>query len=96
MARRTYICSYDVSNDKRRSRLFEVLKDHGEHVQFSLFICELSDKEYVRLVSLCRPFIHATEDQLLLLDLGSASPNWSERLEVLGKTWTPLMRCHII
>ena len=31
--RRIYLCTYDVAEDKRRTKLFELLKDHGEHVQ---------------------------------------------------------------
>ena len=95
-SRRLYLCSYDVADDKRRTRLFEILKDHGEHVQFSLFLCELTAKEYAGLRSLCRDHVHASEDQLLLLDLGSAGLDWAQCLEVLGKVWSPGVRCHII
>jgi CRISPR-associated protein Cas2 len=96
MPRRIYLCSYDVADDKRRTRLFDILKDHGEHVQFSLFLCELSPPEYARLVALCRPVVHDNADQLLLLDLGSSSLEWTQSLAVLGKPWTPSVRCHII
>ena len=94
--RRMFLCSYDVADDKRRARLFDVLKDHGEHVQFSLFLCELSPTEYTRLVSLCREHVHAEQDQLLLLDLGPPAIDWTQCLAVLGKPWTPAVRCHII
>ncbi len=40
--RRVYLCTYDVSDDKRRSRLFSLLQDHGDHVQYSVFLCSLT------------------------------------------------------
>ena len=94
--RRLYLCTYDVSDDKRRTRLFELLKDHGDHVQFSVFLCELSDSEYARLVSLSREILNQAEDQLLLLNLGDAGLDFTNHFQCIGKVWTPQVRCHII
>jgi len=93
--RRLYLCTYDVADDKRRTKLFEALKDRGEHVQFSVFLCELNDAERVALVALSREIIHQTDDQLLVLDIGAATVDLTQNLHCIGKEWTPMVRSHI-
>ncbi|HUT57607.1 MAG TPA: CRISPR-associated endonuclease Cas2, partial [Phycisphaerae bacterium] len=39
--RRRYLVTYDISDDKRRDLVFKTLRDRGDHVQFSVFLCEL-------------------------------------------------------
>lgn len=39
-----YVISYDVSDDARRYRVSEALKDFGRWVQYSVFECDLDDE----------------------------------------------------
>lgn len=94
--RRLYLCTYDASDDKRRNRLFELLKDHGEHVQFSVFLCELTHMEHLNLLAMSRAILHQEEDQLLVLDIGPPGLDWTQQLRCVGKSWTPQVRSHII
>jgi CRISPR-associated protein Cas2 len=50
--RRRYVISYDISDDKRRTRVFELLLGNGDHVQFSVFLADLSQRELIVLPSL--------------------------------------------
>jgi CRISPR-associated protein Cas2 len=93
--RRHYLCTYDVADDKRRTKLFDALMDRGEHVQYSVFLCELNEPERAELVALSRDLIHEDEDQLIILDLGSSSLDLSQSLSCVGKEWTPMVRSHI-
>ncbi len=93
--RRHYLCTYDVADDKRRTKLFEALKDRGEHIQFSVFLCELNEPERAELVALSRDLIHCDEDQLIILDLGPTHVDLGQSLSCIGKEWTPMVRCHI-
>lgn len=93
--RRHFLCTYDVADDKRRTKLFEALMDRGEHVQFSVFLCELNEAERAELVALSRELIHAEEDQLIILDLGSSAVDLGQCLSCVGKEWTPMVRSHI-
>lgn len=43
------IITYDISDDRRRTRIFETLKSYGQHVQYSVFECDLSKQAYVQL-----------------------------------------------
>lgn len=38
------IVTYDIPDDRRRTRLAKMLKDYGERVQYSVFECNLNDK----------------------------------------------------
>ena len=40
---------YDISNDKRRTKLHKRLKDFGTPVQYSVFECLLSPKEFEQM-----------------------------------------------
>ncbi len=44
-----YVVSYDISSDKLRGKIFKLLKNYGKHIQFSVFECELSGKQYSTL-----------------------------------------------
>jgi CRISPR-associated protein Cas2 len=43
--------SYDVSEDKRRTKIHKILKSYGQWVQYSIFECELNDTQYAKLRS---------------------------------------------
>ena len=48
--RKRYLVTYDVSDDKRRTKIFKTLYAYGDHAQYSVFICELNAREYVTSV----------------------------------------------
>lgn len=94
--RRIYLCTYDVSEDKRRTKLFELLKDHGEHVQFSVFLCSLTLTEVKHLSAVASEIIHRDDDQMLVIDIGPDASDWMSSLSCLGKLWSPTVRSQII
>jgi CRISPR-associated protein Cas2 len=94
--RRRYLWSYDVSDDKRRDKIFKTLRDHGDHVQYSVFFCELNARELVELRTTLDAELHHDEDQLLILDLGPASRPITECLDVLGRPYRPPGRCMVV
>ncbi len=50
MAREQFVLIvYDISNDRRRTRLHNVLLDFGTPVQYSVFECFLDEKGLVRM-----------------------------------------------
>ncbi|MBP8251776.1 MAG: CRISPR-associated endonuclease Cas2 [Herpetosiphon sp.] len=44
-----YLISYDISVDKRRAKIAKLLEGFGQRVQFSVFECDLTSKQYVEL-----------------------------------------------
>ncbi len=49
MTRRFVLVVYDISNDRRRTRLHNTLLDYGTPVQYSVFECLLDEEELVRM-----------------------------------------------
>ena len=45
-----YVILYDISDDTRRRRVHEALKDFGIRVQFSVFECDLDAKGMQELI----------------------------------------------
>lgn len=96
MARTRYLFSYDISDDKRRTKVFETLRDHGDHLQYSVFLCELSRREHAELRATLTPLLHHGEDQLVILDLGPATRDVTSCLDVIGKPYTPPDRVLVV
>ena len=94
--RRHHLVSYDISDDKRRTRVFETCKDTGDHAQYSVFFCELSAQELAELRARLDDLIHHEEDQILILDLGPAHHPLDTGMEVLGRAWEPPTRCLVV
>ena len=55
------VVSYDISEDKRRTKIHKILKPYGQWMQFSLFECDLSEKDYAKLRSRLNKIIDHSE-----------------------------------
>jgi len=94
--RKRYLIAYDVSDDKRRNGIFKALMDNGDHVQFSVFLCHLNPVELERLKGLLREHVNVRQDQIVILDLGPAESELTNRLECIGKSYSPPARVLVI
>ncbi len=56
------IVSYDIPDDKRRNRISKVLKNYGERVQFSVFECDLTREQLLRMQHALTKIIKEQED----------------------------------
>ena len=56
--RHTYIVSYDISDPKRLRKVFRICQDYGNHLQYSVFECDLSRVEYGDLETKLKGVIH--------------------------------------
>lgn len=83
--RQTYIVSYDVSDPKRLRRVFKLMRGYGDHLQLSVFRCELSERELVELRGKLGGVIHHREDQVLFVDVGPAEGRGRTSMRALGR-----------
>lgn len=95
MARRRTLVSYDVRNDTRRDKVFKALRNFGDNVQFSVFLCELNRMERIRLVATLRERINLREDRILLIDAGPAESTDHGPIEWLGERPEPSVRIRV-
>ena len=94
--RNRYLIAYDVSDDKRRARVFKTLMGNGDHAQFSVFFCDLNDVELLKLKGILAETINHRQDQIIILNLGPAKADLARRLQCLGKTYSPPARVTVI
>ena len=80
---RQLLAHYDIADSKRLRRVFKTCKNFGDHLQFSVFECDLSPMERVRMESELKELIHHGEDQVLFIALGP-SESRAERFH-----WSP-------
>jgi CRISPR-associated protein Cas2 len=59
-----YLIAYDISNDRRRTKVHKLLCGFGRWTQYSLFECYLSDKELVTLHGRLDKLLKAEEDNV--------------------------------
>jgi len=75
-----FIISYDISDDRRRTKIHNILKSYGQAVQFSVFEVDLTDKQYAKLRSRLNKLIKPEEDSVRFYSLCAYCQNKIERL----------------
>ena len=75
------VVSYDVRENRRRTKLAHALKDFGERVQLSVFECRLDEKQVAKLRARVAKLIEPEKDSVRIYRLcGGCAP----KLELLG------------
>lgn len=84
------LVSYDIADPKRWRRVFKIMKGHGEHVQYSVFICQLTPLDEAHLKAKLDDEIHHREDQVMFVHIGPVTKNQLEkRISTIGKEYMP-------
>lgn len=85
--RHTFIVSYDISDAKRLRKVFRVCQDYGNHLQYSVFECDLNAAEKVELESRLKAVIHHDDDQVLFIALGPTETRGDRTITALGQAY---------
>lgn len=85
--RNSYIISYDISDPKRLRRVFKTLRNWGDHLQFSVFECQLSRMDLVTLRAQLSEIVHHHDDQVLFVDLGPSEGRGDRVITAMGKPY---------
>lgn len=85
--RRHILVSYDICDPKRLRRVHRLVKGYGDGVQYSVFLCQLSEKDEVILRERLHDLLNHREDQVIMLRLGEVdkSNKLDSHLRVIGK-----------
>ncbi len=94
--RHAYMVTYDICDSKRLRKVYKFLLGHGEHVQLSVFRCELNDRELIEVKSGLSDLINSVEDQVILASLGPVHGRAQHAIETLGKPYEDLERLAIV
>jgi CRISPR-associated protein Cas2 len=82
MARRRYLVAYDIREDRRLRDIASCMEGYGERIQYSVFICDLSEQEAVLMRGDVEARMKRSEDSVMIIDLGRAGD--SSRFLFLG------------
>ena len=85
--RNSYIVSYDISDPKRLRQVFKIMRAWGDHLQFSVFECQLSRMDLSELRTELAQTIHHDDDQVLFVDLGPSEGRGDRVITALGKPY---------
>lgn len=87
-ARRSFIVTYDIRDDKRLRKVFKICKGYGQHLQYSVFECDLTEMEKAEMEARLREVMHLKEDQTLFIDLGPSAYRGERVITALGQSYT--------
>ena len=82
MARRRFLVAYDIRDDRRLRSIAICMEGYGTRVQYSVFVCDLSDRERVLMRGDVETLMKMSEDSVMVVDLGVAGD--SSRFLFLG------------
>ncbi|MGE0757966.1 MAG: CRISPR-associated endonuclease Cas2 [Pirellulaceae bacterium] len=88
--RSTYLVCYDICDDKRLRKVFQTMRDFGDHLQYSVFECQFTAVDLARCRDALGQIIKSTEDQVLFIDLGPTDGRGERVISALGKPYTPI------
>ncbi len=86
--RTSYLISYDISDDKRLRQVFKLMRGFGDHLQYSVFECQLTQMDLIRLRAELNAIIHCNEDQVLFVNLGPSEGRGDRVITALGRPYT--------
>jgi len=95
--RTTYLVCYDISNDKRLKLVFKACKNWGNHLQYSVFECDLNASERTAMEEELKTLIHNREDQVLFIALGPSEGRGERVITSLGIPYVKIdAPCYVV
>jgi len=64
-----FIVSYDIVDNKKRTKLSKKLCNYGQRVQYSVFECSLNKSQYQEMVKETLKFVDLEKDSLRIYKL---------------------------
>jgi CRISPR-associated protein Cas2 len=86
----TYLVCYDICDYKRLRKVFRTMRDFGDHLQYSVFECQMTPTDLARCRELLGNVIHRDQDQVLFINLGPAEGRGDRVIAALGKPYAPV------
>jgi CRISPR-associated protein Cas2 len=67
-----YVIAYDVPDDKRRTKLFQLLREYGDGAQLSFFECFLTEVRFAELKTRLLALADPEEDDFRFYEVCAA------------------------
>lgn len=76
-----YVIAYDIPDDRRRTKVHEILLGFGTWTQYSLFECFLTRRDLILLQAKLREHLNTTQDSVRFYPLCA---NDVEKVQTIG------------
>lgn len=83
--RRVCVVSYDICDPKRWRHVYRIMRGFGEHLQLSVFLCDLAPLQRALMVAALAGVVDHKEDQVLLIDLGPTDTSPVKSIAAVGR-----------
>ena len=77
--------TYDICEPRRLRKIFKTMQGFGEHLQLSVFQCDLTAIDRIEMQAALEGIIEKDEDKVLIIDLGPTDPFPVKNIQALGK-----------
>ena len=85
-----YLVSYDISDPGRLRRVHRVVRDFGEGIQLSVFLCQLTRRDRAVLENRLLDVMNQHDDQVMFVHLGVVTDSAiGSRIQTLGRPLAP-------
>jgi CRISPR-associated protein Cas2 len=91
-----YIVTYDITEDSRRTAVYKALRGFGDHLQYSVFRCDLNDRRRIELTGVLHELVDHTTDQVLIIDLGPVDGRAATCVSSIGRSYRNPERSAVI
>jgi CRISPR-associated protein Cas2 len=75
------LVAYDIPDDKRRNKIFKIMKDYGKRVQYSVFECILEKKVFNEMINKINQIVDINNDSVRIYYL---CEDCYKKVDVLG------------
>lgn len=87
--RNTYLVCYDISHDYPLRKVHKTMRGFGDHLQYSVFECQLTRTDLARCRHLLSEIINHRQDQVLFVELGPVEGRGDRVISALGRAYSP-------
>ena len=95
--RQSYLVCYDITDDRRLRKVFKTMRGFGDHLQYSIFECQFTQRDLARCRAELSRIIQHDEDQILFVYLGPAEGRGDRVITALGLPYTNFdQSCYIV
>ena len=95
--RSTFLVTYDICDDKRLRRVHKLMRDFGDHLQYSVFECQFTPADLARCRHELSELINHAVDQVLFVDLGPTEGRGDRVITALGQPYSPIdAPCYVV
>jgi len=80
------LVTYDIPDDKRRGKIAKILEAYGERVQYSVFECDLAERQETKLLKELQQVVTEAEDSIRVYRLCAGC---LKQIKTLGQAKPP-------